>query len=98
MTKITGLIAATFAGYNQDGSLNLSIIPSLVRCLVQFPPIPAQRAIMKMLGYDCGTCRLPLRELSAKESEALKAGLDAINFFEVVNSCPVGNMKSALVV
>ena len=69
----------------------------MVRCLVQFPPIPAQRSIMKMLGYDCGTCRLPLRELSAKESEALKAGLDAINFFDVVNSCPVGNVKTSVV-
>ena len=35
MTKITGLIAATFAGYNQDGSLNLSIIPSLVEKMIE---------------------------------------------------------------
>jgi len=58
----------------------------MVRCLVQFPPIPAQRAIMKMLGYDLGKCRLPLKELSDKEAVTLKEGLDAIEFFNVVDS------------
>lgn len=59
----------------------------MVRCLVQFPPIPAQRAIMKMIGFDCGPCRLPLMELNDKEAEKLKEGLDSIKFFDTVNSC-----------
>mgnify|MGYP003576067591 CR=1 FL=1 len=64
-----------------------SVSVEMVRCLVQFPPIPAQRAIMKMLGFDCGSCRLPLKELTEKEAEKLREGLDAIRFFETVNSC-----------
>jgi N-acetylneuraminate lyase len=85
--------------YNQDQKENARLMQSIsiemVRCLVQFPPIPAQRAIMNMLGFDLGPCRMPLKELSTKEAEALKAGLDAINFFEVVNSCP-GRFEKAI--
>ena len=62
-----------------------SVSIEMVRCLVQFPAIPAQRAIMKTLGFDLGPCRLPLKELSSKEAEALIEGLDAINFFDIVN-------------
>lgn len=61
----------------------------MVRCLVQFPPIPAQRAIMKMLGFDLGTCRLPLKELSEKEAATLKLSLETINFFNIVDSLTV---------
>jgi N-acetylneuraminate lyase len=73
-----------------------SLSVEMVRCLVKFPPIPAQRAIMKMLGFDLGPCRLPLTELSERDAEALKASLEAINFFDIVNSCPVREDKVAL--
>jgi N-acetylneuraminate lyase len=77
--------------YNQDQKEKAremqSVSVEMVRCLVQFPPIPAQRAIMKMLGFDLGRCRLPLKELSEKDAAVLKASLDAINFFNIVNSC-----------
>ncbi len=67
----------------------------MVRCLVQFPSLPAQRAIMKMIGLDLGTCRLPLKELSEKESNLLKAGLEAIDFFAIVENCR-GPVKKVL--
>lgn len=35
MSKVTGLIAATFAAYKADGSVNLAIIPSYVENLIQ---------------------------------------------------------------
>jgi N-acetylneuraminate lyase len=53
----------------------------MIRIFVQFPPIPAQRAIMQRLGYDLGPCRLPLRSLTAEENERLMAQLDQIGFF-----------------
>ena len=34
MNKIKGLIAATFAAYNTDGSINLEIIPSIVEKMI----------------------------------------------------------------
>ena len=64
----------------------------MVRCLVKFPPIPAQRAIMKMIGFDFGKCRLPLKGLTEGESEALRNSLDDINFFDIINSCSA-NLK-----
>jgi len=66
-----------------------SLSVEMVRCLVQFPPIPAQRAIMKMFGFDLGVCRMPLKELSEKEAAMLEASLEAINFFDIVESCSV---------
>lgn len=54
----------------------------MIRALVQYPPIPGQRAIMKMLGYELGDCRLPLTPLTDKQITAFKASLDKIGFFE----------------
>lgn len=59
----------------------------MVRCLVKYSPIPAQRAIIKMLGYDFGQCRLPLKGLSENESAALKEALEEVGFFEALGSC-----------
>lgn len=57
---------------------------NMVRELVKYPPIPAQRAIMKMEGYDLGKCRLPLEPLTDKEADQFKVSLDAIDFFNIV--------------
>jgi len=53
----------------------------MVRILLKFPPIPAQKAIMQELGIPCGGCRLPLRTLSAPEVSALRSDLDKIGFW-----------------
>lgn len=53
----------------------------MIRCLTSYPPIPAQRAIMQMMGFDLGPCRLPLVPLSTGEAAALKAALDKTGFF-----------------
>lgn len=39
------------------------------------------KAIMKLLGVDCGPCRLPLAPFSDEEYAQLKAELEAIDFF-----------------
>lgn len=41
------------------------------------------KAIMKLIGIDCGSCRLPIKPFSDDEYESLKGDLDAINFFEL---------------
>lgn len=40
------------------------------------------KAIMKLIGIDCGDCRLPITPFSTQEYEKLKDNLDAINFFK----------------
>lgn len=39
------------------------------------------KAIMKLIGIDCGNCRLPIKPFSVDEYEKLKGDLEAINFF-----------------
>ena len=56
----------------------------VVRILVRYPPIPGQKAIMKMLGWDLGPCRLPLTTLSSESFDKFYKELDAISFFEKV--------------
>jgi N-acetylneuraminate lyase len=58
---------------------------NMVRCLVQYPPIPAQRAIMKMEGFELGKCRLPLVPLTEADEQKFKGALEEIDFFNVVN-------------
>ncbi|HOD80880.1 MAG: 4-hydroxy-tetrahydrodipicolinate synthase [Planctomycetes bacterium ADurb.Bin126] len=43
---------------------------------------PAFKAVMKMIGLDCGPARLPLRPLSDDEAERLRDQLQALGFFE----------------
>ncbi len=39
------------------------------------------KAIMKQIGIDCGSCRLPIKPFSVDEYEKLRGDLDAIKFF-----------------
>lgn len=59
---------------------------NMVRCLVKFPPIPAQRAIMKSEGWDLGVCRLPLVALDADQEKALNDSLVSAGFFNVLSA------------
>lgn len=68
----------------------------MVRCLVKFPPIPAQRAIMKMQGFDLGTCRLPLKGLSEQDTVAFKASLDNMEFFELLEQLNRNQLAEAV--
>jgi N-acetylneuraminate lyase len=54
----------------------------MVRVLLRFPPIPAQKEIMRHIGHDLGGSRLPLRRLSDDQSSSLIAQLEAIGFFD----------------
>jgi len=55
---------------------------NMIRCLAQYPPVPAQRAIMQFLGYELGNCRLPLTPLNDQQKAAFKTALDKTGFFE----------------
>lgn len=43
------------------------------------------KAMMKLAGIDCGECRLPLKNLTLPEQEKMKAELNGIGFFDLVN-------------
>ncbi|MCA8984361.1 MAG: dihydrodipicolinate synthase family protein [Planctomycetaceae bacterium] len=62
---------------------------ALVRTFVPYGPRGSQKAIMSLIGQDCGSPRLPIAELSASRLEALRAELQAIGFFEWIGQSPV---------
>jgi N-acetylneuraminate lyase len=58
----------------------------MIRLLVKYPPIPGQKAIMKMLGWDLGPCRLPLATLDKDQYHSFYTELNEIGFFEKVHA------------
>lgn len=56
----------------------------MVRCIVKYSPIAAQRAIMKMQGFELGPSRLPLVNLTEQEYNGLKSLLDKVSFFDLL--------------
>lgn len=67
----------------------------MVRCILKYAPIPAQRSIMKTLGYDLGSCRLPLVNLTEKEEATLKLALDEAGFFNLLQQQKLMNSQVA---
>ncbi len=58
----------------------------MIRIVVSFPPIPAQKAVMKMIGFDMGPCRLPLEVLTEDQYQSLFRQLSEIDFFEYLKN------------
>ncbi|MBL7153273.1 MAG: dihydrodipicolinate synthase family protein [Phycisphaerae bacterium] len=53
----------------------------LVAVLEEFGGMPAIKAAMKVIGIDCGPCRLPIRTLSDEQYEQFHIRLEEIGFF-----------------
>jgi N-acetylneuraminate lyase len=47
--------------------------------------LPAVKEMMRMLGFDCGACRRPFRQLGADEIAALRADLDQVDFWALAD-------------
>jgi len=60
------------------------LLVNMIREMVKFSPIPAQKAIMAMIGMDLGPSRLPLVSLSEQDKELLQARLEAIGFLDAL--------------
>jgi N-acetylneuraminate lyase len=60
----------------------------VIRVLLKYPPIPGQKAIMKMLGWELGPCRLPLATLSQESYDEFYQQLDELGFFAKVPGAP----------
>lgn len=55
---------------------------AIVRAFLPYGPRGAQKAIMKMIGLDCGPSRLPVPTLTQTQYAALERELRDIGFFE----------------
>ena len=50
--------------------------------------LAAGKAVMKLIGLDCGPVRLPLRALTGRDEASLREGLERIGFFEYASQLP----------
>jgi len=76
------LIEAFEAGdWNEARALQNQAI-EMIGAIGTFPFHSAMKAVLGMLGYDFGTCRLPQRPLSAEEKSRLRDLLQQVGFFE----------------
>jgi N-acetylneuraminate lyase len=72
-----------------EARVRMARLVEMVRVLLRFPPIPAQKAIMGRLGHDLGSCRLPLPKLSPGQTADLCDGLTAIGFWRDLESVSI---------
>ena len=54
----------------------------IVAKMLEFKGMAGLKAVMKMIGLDCGPCRLPLHTLSPEEYASLNVALEKLDFFE----------------
>ncbi len=55
---------------------------AMIRLVASYGGVPAFKAVMKFLGFDCGPVRLPLQSLTPQKEEELKADLTRLGFFQ----------------
>jgi N-acetylneuraminate lyase len=55
---------------------------AMVRIIVKYGGLRAQKAMMKLIGVDCGNVRLPLNPFKEQEYKLLETDLKNIGFFD----------------
>ena len=75
---ITAFQNGNLEAANQDQALSAK----LVRTFAPYGGIEGQKAIMSLIGLDCGKCRSPMNRLSDTAISQLKSDLEGIGYFE----------------
>ncbi len=73
-------------GRLEEARVLMQQIVDIVLAIVKYPAIPAQKAVMKMIGFDMGGCRLPLAALNTTQELLLKEKLGTLGFFELLST------------
>lgn len=63
--------AALDGDFDTAAALQLELLPLIELLFCEVNPIPV-KAAMKLIGYDCGDCRLPLTPMSQENLEKMK--------------------------
>lgn len=66
--------AALDGDFDTAADLQIRLLPVIEALFSEVNPIPV-KAAMKLIGYDCGECRLPLTPMSPEKLEVLKKAL-----------------------
>ena len=62
--------------FRPSAAMQIAFLPLIRQLFSEVNPIPV-KAAMKLLGYDCGDCRLPLTTLSPENLKKLKSMLSS---------------------
>ena len=54
----------------------------MIRAINHYPFHPAMKQVLKLLGLDCGPCRLPLPAVEVSQVESLQRELETLGFFD----------------
>ncbi|OJU26837.1 MAG: N-acetylneuraminate lyase [Sphingobacteriales bacterium 41-5] len=73
-----------------------SLAIQMISCLPKYGSIPAQKAILSLLGTDLGPCRLPLVTLKDAEKTAIKEFLQSFGFFEKLEALSQEKVESEI--
>lgn len=66
--------AALAGDFDTAAALQIRMLPLIELLFCEVNPIPV-KAAMKLLGYDCGNCRLPLTPMGTENLEQLRKAL-----------------------
>jgi N-acetylneuraminate lyase len=90
------LIAAHSSG-NVDGAKAQQVrIQRVIIAILKYGGgVAVGKAVMSLIGIDCGPPRPPLERLAGSKLAGLKAELDALDFFAEANNPPVSAFSSA---
>lgn len=73
--ETVAMVNAALAGdFDTAAALQAKLLPLIELLFSEVNPVPV-KAAMKIIGYDCGNCRLPLTEMSKENYEKLKSYL-----------------------
>lgn len=76
--QVQAMSQAALAGdFDSAAALQLELLPLISMLFCEINPIPV-KAAMELLGYDCGSCRMPLNALSPEHCSQLKALLHSL--------------------
>ena len=64
-------MSALDGDFDTAAALQIELLPLIEHLFCEVNPIPV-KAAMKLIGYDCGECRLPLTPASPETRKELK--------------------------
>lgn len=69
--------AALNGDFRTAAALQIKLLPLIEALFCEVNPIPVKTA-MRLIGFDCGTCRMPLTSMSKENMEHLKKVLSSL--------------------
>lgn len=73
--------------FEQAAAYQLEAV-KIVKAFLKFDSLPAQKAMMRMVGIDCGPVALPLVSLTEHEEQQLREELEKTTFFKWARVIP----------